>query len=260
MALRPAPSGSGVVVRRRLEGRAVDIPARLECVLGDHRATTLAREGAEVSTVEHLLAALSVAGIDDVVIEADAPEIPAFDGSAAAFVALLAEAGATEQDQRRAYAVVTGPLAVEEGERRIAVEPAAALSIDYTIDFAQPAVGRQTLSLDRLDAKSFEREIAPARTFGFLEDVDRLRAAGLACGASLDNTVVVDGARVVNPDGLRFPDEFVRHKALDLIGDLALFGMPIRGRVRVERGGHALHHALVRRLEQTPSAWRVEGA
>jgi UDP-3-O-[3-hydroxymyristoyl] N-acetylglucosamine deacetylase len=210
--------------------------------------------------VEHVLAALAGLAVDDAVVELDADEPPAGDGSAACFVALVERAGRRRQGGRRAVARLVAPVSVVDGARSISVEPADALAIDYTIDFDAPAVGRQSLRLESIDEAVFRREIARARTFGFLDDVEALRAAGLARGASLENTVVIDGSHIVNADGLRWPDECVRHKVLDLLGDLVLFGHPLVGRVRVHRGGHALHHALLRRLADTPGSWRLEDA
>ena len=155
---------------------------------------------------------------------------------------------------------VLAPIEVDEGDRRIRIEPARELRVSYAVDFAHPAIGRQELKLDRLDARRFEAEIAPARTFGFLQDVRALWNAGLAQGGSLDNTVLLDETRVMNEGGLRWPDEFVRHKVLDLLGDLALLGVAIEGHVKVERGGHALHHRLVAALLDRPKAWRLREA
>lgn len=260
LRLLPAAAGAGLVVRRVGASGTVDVEASLAHVVDDRNATTLGRAGARVSTVEHVLAALAALAIDDALIELDADEPPAGDGSAAPFVGLVERAGRRRQAGARRVARVVAPLSVVDGERRIEIEPADALSVDYTIDFEAPAVGRQSIRLEPLDAAVFRREIAAARTFGFLADVEALRAAGLARGASLGNTVVIDGSRVVNPDGLRWPDECVRHKVLDLLGDLALFRHPLVGLVRVHHGGHALHHALLRHLAETPDAWRLEDA
>jgi len=174
--------------------------------------------------------------------------VPVMDGSALPFIQLLEQAGFYEQDVPRPRLQVARRVEIVQAERRISIEPADHFAISYAIDFAHPAIGRQALEVPRLDAVVFEEEIAPARTFGFLDEVDALWRAGLARGGSLENTVVLDENEVVNPEGLRFPDEFVRHKVLDLIGDLALLGVRIDGHVRVERGGHALHQHLVAAL------------
>ncbi len=257
MRLRPAHSESGIAFRLQAANGTGEVPATLASLAASRNATTLASRGLRVTTVEHLLAALAMMGIDDVWIDLDAGELPAVDGSAEPFVRLIEKAGVRGNGARRRFAEIITPLAVHDGAKEISIEPASCLSVDYEIDFDAPAIGRQSLSCEPLDRATFVREIAPARTFGFLADVDRLRAAGLARGASLSNTVVVDGKRVVNAEGLRWPDEFVRHKVLDLLGDLALFGMPLIGRIRVRRGGHALHHALLGRLYATPDAYRV---
>jgi UDP-3-O-[3-hydroxymyristoyl] N-acetylglucosamine deacetylase len=265
LTLRPAQANSGVVFVRRDLHDSPDIRAHPGAVSASARSTTLSgrdaggRRVASVSTVEHLLAALHALGIDNVRAELDGPEVPALDGSARGFCALLRSAGVHRQAAARPRFRVERAVSVSDAERRISVEPGAGLRIDCEIDFAHPAIGRQRFELGRVDADVFEREIAGARTFGFMEDVSELRRLGLARGGSLDNTVLLDRAGVMNPEGLRWPDEFARHKALDLIGDLALLGMPIDGRVRVERGGHALHHKLVAALLDDPRSWRVVG-
>ncbi len=258
LTLLPAPPDTGLVfVRTDLPGLPV-IPARAANVVGTTLATSLGREGAEVSTVEHLLAALHGLGIDNAVAEVDGPEVPIMDGSAAPFVRLLDAAGRVVLDAPRRTLVVDRPVRVREGGREIAVEPADRLEIAYEIAFDHPAIPPQSLTL-AVDPARFVAELAPARTFGFLAEVEALKARGLARGGSLENAVVVGPDRVLNPEGLRFPDEFVRHKALDLVGDLALLGLPLRGRVSVSRGGHQLHTRLVRALLDDPSAWHLTG-
>lgn len=251
LVVRPAPPGAGLhFVRVDLDG-APSVLARLESVCDASYATSLAdrcRPEARVSTVEHLLAALASAGVDDARIELDGAEVPVLDGSAAGFAAAIAKAGLRASDVPRNEIVVTEPIRIEDGDRRICADPHGAFAIDVRIDFEHPAIGSQQIACDAVNAAWFAAELAPARTFGFLADATALRAAGRAGGASLENTVVFDDTSVVNPEGLRFPDEPVRHKALDLLGDLALLGAPLRGRVRVERGGHALHHRLVAAL------------
>lgn len=248
LAVRPAQPFAGLCFTRVDLDGAPRVRARLESVCDASFATSLAHAGrveAGVSTVEHLLAALSMAGIDDAAIEIDGPELPVMDGSAAPFAAAIAKAGRRGVDAPRPEIVVTESIAIEDGARRIEVHPHDGLAIEVSIDFDHPAIGRQRIACDAVTDAWFAAQIAPARTFGFLADVGALRAAGRAGGASLDNTLVFDAEAVVNDDGLRFPDEPVRHKALDLLGDLALLGAPLRGRVVVERGGHALHHRLV---------------
>jgi len=257
LTLHPARAGCGVVLLRRDGGRGIEIPVRPTAVSSTSHATTLACGEVKVATVEHLLAALHGLGIDNVQIEVDGPEVPVMDGSAAAFVHLLQRAGVYPQREQRAVLQVIEPVEIVEAERRISIEPDTGFRISYAIEFAHPAIGRQELAVAHLDAATFVREIACARTFGFLDEVNELWRAGLARGGSLQNTVVLDGQQVLNPEGLRWPDEFVRHKVLDLIGDLSLLGSRIQGHVRVERGGHSLHHRLVRALLATPAAWRI---
>ena len=257
LELSPAREGTGIVFVRTDRTHPVEIPARPSRVASTRLATTLECGDASVATVEHLLAALYGLGIDNVRISVHGPELPVMDGSAASFVYLIRSAGVRALREPRAVLRVLDPIEVDEGGRRIRIEPARGLRISYAVDFAHPAIGRQELRLDRLDARRFETEIASARTFGFLQDVRALWNAGLAQGGSLHNTVLLDESSVVNEGGLRWPDEFVRHKVLDLLGDLALLGVAIDGHVKVECGGHALHHRLVASLLARPQAWRL---
>jgi UDP-3-O-[3-hydroxymyristoyl] N-acetylglucosamine deacetylase len=257
--LSPARAGSGIVfVRTDLPSHPV-IPARPDFVAATQYATTLGRGRATVGTVEHLLAAVYSLGIDNLRVEADGPEVPVMDGSSAPFVFLLRSAGLFEQPAPRARLRVQRPLEIRDGERWIRIEPARELRISYAVDYVHPAIGRQALADLRIDGESFEQELCRARTFGFLHEVQTLWKLGLARGGNLDNTVVLDEDRVLNREGLRFADEFVRHKILDLIGDLALLGMPIEGHVYVERGGHSLHQRLLAELLGSQRAWRVVG-
>jgi len=259
LILEPARADTGILFVRQDGGRSVEIPARASAVSSTNHATSLARGDVGVATVEHLLAALYALEIDNVIVELDGPEVPVMDGSAAPFLELIERAGVYGQSEPRSRLEVVRPVEVAVGERRISIEPAEGFQISYAVDFAHPAIGRQMFEIPRFGRAVFEDEIANARTFGFLEEVEALWRAGLARGGSLENTVVLDEAEVVNPEGLRFPDEFVRHKILDLIGDLALLGVRIEGHVRVERGGHSLHHQLVCALREDPSAWRLDG-
>jgi UDP-3-O-[3-hydroxymyristoyl] N-acetylglucosamine deacetylase len=248
LRLLPAPADAGIAVVRVVDGRRVEIPAIPECVVSTERATTLAREGVCAATVEHLLAALYGLGIDNLRAELDGPELPALDGSAAPWVDLLRRAGACEQAAPRRALVLGREIEVRDGERWIRAEPAERFAVAYAIEFSHAAVGRQELAIEGDDAERFAAEIAPARTFGFASELRELEGAGLARGGSLASAVLLDERGVVNPEGLRFPDEPVRHKILDLYGDLALLGRRLRARVRVERGGHRLHQALVAAL------------
>jgi UDP-3-O-[3-hydroxymyristoyl] N-acetylglucosamine deacetylase len=255
----PARAGSGVVFVRTDLGHPVEIPSRPESVTSTRYATTLGRGDATVGTVEHLLAAVYSLGFDNLRVEVHGPEIPVMDGSSASFVFLLRAAGVYEQPAERLRLRVHRPLEIRDGERRIRIEPARSLRVSYAVDYAHPAIGRQTLTDLEVDGESFERELCRARTFGFLHEVETLWRLGLARGGSLDNTVVLDEERVLNRDGVRWSDEFVRHKALDLIGDISLLGMAVEGHIAVERGGHALHQRLLAELLATPEAWEVVG-
>ena len=249
LTLHPARAGSGIVFVRTDVREPVEIPARPSSIAGRvHLATTLVRGGATLDTVEHLLAAAYGLGIDNLRVEIEGPELPGMDGSAASFVFLMRAAGVYEQAARRPVLRIVRPVEIREGARSIRIEPGRGLRVSYAIDFEHPCIGRQALEDLVIDEETFEREIARARTFGFVDEVDALWRAGRARGACLDNTVVLDATRVLNRDGLRFPDEFVRHKVLDLLGDLALLGVRVEGHVRVERGGHALHQKLVAKL------------
>jgi UDP-3-O-[3-hydroxymyristoyl] N-acetylglucosamine deacetylase len=258
LTLHPARAGTGVSFVRTDLPEAVEIPAHHAAVTSTRLATTLGRGEATIGTVEHLLAALCGLGIDNVRAEVDGPEIPVMDGSAASFVFLIRAAGIFEQDAPRRSLRVRRPVEVRDGDRLIRIEPARELRVSYSVDFAHPAIGRQQLRNLVIDDESFEQELCRARTFGFLREVEALWRNGLARGGNLDNTVVMDDFRVLNRDGLRWADEFVRHKALDLLGDLALLGMPVEGHLVVERGGHALHQRFVRALLEQPSHWTVE--
>ena len=258
MTLLPARVGTGVVFARTDLPEAVEIPARCRHVRSTQLATSLGAEGASVGTVEHLLAALYGLGVDNLRVEVDGPELPVMDGSAAPFAYLIRSAGVFDQQVPRPRLRVRRPLEVRRGDGVARIEPFAGFAVRYAVEFSHPAIGRQELEWRAAGAERFERELSTARTFGFLRDVEELRRAGFARGASLENTVVIGESRVLNPEGLRWPDEFVRHKMLDLLGDLALLGVPIQGRVCVSRGGHALHRALVQALQERPAAWRLE--
>lgn len=258
VSLYPARPGSGVVFVRTDLTNAPEIPARRAALASTRMATTLGRRDATVGTVEHLLAAVVALGVDNLRVEVDGPEIPVMDGSAAPFVAMLRSAGIFDQRVARRVMRIRRPLSLRDGDRAIRVSPSPRLSVSYFVEFPHPAIGRQRMESLAIDGPTFEREIARARTFGFLHEVESLWRGGLARGGNLDNTVVLDETRVLNEGGLRFPDEFVRHKLLDLVGDLALLGMPLLAHVDVERGGHALHQLLVERLLATPEAWTIE--
>jgi UDP-3-O-[3-hydroxymyristoyl] N-acetylglucosamine deacetylase len=259
LTLYPAAANSGIVFVRTDLAHPVEIPAQAWSVASTAYATTLGCGDATIGTVEHLLAAIYSLGVDNVRIEVDGPEVPVMDGSSASFVFLIRAAGVYDQPSERRRMRIRKPIEIRDGDRSIRIDPGRSLRVSYSVDYTHPAIGRQTLKGFTLSGRSFEREICRARTFGFLHEVEALWRNGLARGGNLDNTVVMDESRVLNRDGLRWTDEFVRHKILDLIGDLALIGMPIEGHIVVERGGHALHQQLVAEILKTPEAWRIEG-
>jgi len=214
------------------------------------------KKGVLISTTEHLLSALAGVQVDNAIIEIDNLEVPIVDGSALPFVKLIRKAGLRTQRARRTYARVQKPIEVSEGAKKIAVYPAETFAVSYSIAFPHPVIGSQALDFTP-SAVSFEDQIAPARTFGFLAEVEMLLKSGLVKGGSLENVVVLDQERVMNPEGLRFPDEFCRHKILDLIGDLSMLGHPLIGHVVAERAGHAMHAQLVSQLLRQKDAWTL---
>jgi UDP-3-O-[3-hydroxymyristoyl] N-acetylglucosamine deacetylase len=253
LTLKPAPAGHGIRFQRTDLG-GLEIPATVENVAGMHYATGLARGIGSVDTVEHLLAGLTSQGVDNVLVEMNQPEVPIMDGSAAPFVFLVQEAGTRKLPAPRRYLRVVRPISLEHADKRIALYPAEHFKITYSISFDHPLIRQQTRTIV-ITEQSFAEEIAPARTFGFLKEVETLRQHGLALGGSLENAVVLGETGVLNT--LRFEDEFVRHKILDVIGDLTLVGYPIHGHLIVHRGGHALHTELASRLLADPDAWTL---
>jgi UDP-3-O-[3-hydroxymyristoyl] N-acetylglucosamine deacetylase len=261
MRLLPAPAGQGIVFRRidrpelaHIVG-ANEIVARFDSIVDTRHGMTLGnKHGVRVATVEHLMAALMGCGIDNIEVELTGPEVPAMDGSAAPFVFLIECAGQKQFNVRRRALRVLRPVVVEDGDKRAELLPAPRFTVDIEIDFSAAAVRRQRFIVDVTEAE-FRAHVSRARTFGFLSEVETLRANGLALGGSLENAVVVDGNVVLNAGGLRFSDEFVRHKALDAIGDLALAGAPILGRFRGLRSGHTLNAALMRALFASSDAF-----
>lgn len=234
-----------------------EIPASVEFVAHCSYATTIMRTGVMISTVEHLLAALRGAGVDNALIEVDNLEVPIMDGSADAFTELIESVGVIEQPAVRRALRVCERVTVEHGNRRISVEPAESYEIDCFIDFPHPLIRQQRFFLDLSDAHAFARDISSARTFGFTAEVEALRRDNLIRGGSLDNAIVLTPDGILNHTGLRFRDEFVRHKILDIVGDLSLLGMPILGRVTAERSGHVLHAELMTKLLRNDNAWEI---
>jgi len=255
LSLVPAPPDTGYVFRRTDLG-GFEIPATVESVAHCSYATTLMRTGVMLSTVEHLLSALRGCGIDNAYIDVDNLEVPIMDGSAEAFAEMIESAGVIEQSTARRALMVREKVTVEAGHRRISIEPAERYEIDCLIDFPHPLIGLQHRSIT-LDNGSFARDIASARTFGFIQEVEALRRANLIRGGSLENAIVLTKHGMLNEVGLRFSDEFVRHKILDIIGDLALLGMTLLGRVIAERSGHLLHASLMSAMLRNRAAWEI---
>ncbi len=254
LTLAPAAADTGVRFVRMDLG--AEIPAHSAHVADTTLSTNLALGSARIHTVEHVLAALSGMGIDNCRVEVDGPEIPILDGSAAPFVALIRQAGIVEQRAGKQFLLMERAVEVRDGDKSARLEPAEALSIEFTVDFKHPLVTDQVFRLAMSD-RAFEREVARARTFCFVRDIERMQAMGLARGGSLENAIVVDDFSILNPDGLRFPDEFARHKVLDAVGDLALFGLPVIGHFRAYKSGHGMNQALVRKVLADPTSHRV---
>ncbi len=258
MTLKPAPVNTGIsFVRTDLDG--AEIKAVVPHTAATSYATTLSQNGASVQTVEHLLAAFAGLGIDNVAVEIDGEEVPVLDGSAGPFVRLIADAGIQNQEKLRPMIKVLRPVIVREGNKQLAVWPSEMPSISYFIDFNHPMLKEQSFNYS-VSEENFIREIADARTFGFLSDVQALRANGLAKGGSMENAVILGDETVLNKEGLRHQDEFVRHKILDLIGDLALVGLPVIGHVVAHKSGHGLNTKLAAKLLETPQNWILLGS
>jgi len=252
LRILPAPAGSGIVFRRSdLDDFEVEATGRN--IARVSYATSLMKKGVLISTTEHLLSAFVGTGIDNAVVELDNLELPILDGSARPFVEMVQKAGIRKQRRPRSYMRIKRELELREGNKFIAVYPADSYSVSYTINFLHPLIGKETFRVDLSDG-NYLREIAPARTFGFLHEADAMRQQGLIRGASTDNAIVLTRDQVMNPP-LRYADEFVRHKVLDLIGDLALVGRQILGSIVADRAGHAMHTALVSRLLRDRTLW-----
>ena len=254
LTLAPAPVDAGVYFVRMDLG--VEIPARNEFVLDTTLSTTVGIGQARVSTVEHVMAALHGMGIDNCRVEVDGPEMPILDGSAAPFVCMIQEAGVQVQRAGRRFVVIDRPVEVRDGDKLARFEPAGAFQVSFTADFNHPLITNQSLELTVTD-RTFEREIARARTFCFRRDIERMQSIGLAKGGSLENAIVVDDFSILNPEGLRYADEFARHKVLDAIGDLALFGTPVVGALVAVKSGHAMNQALVKKVLADPTCHRI---
>ncbi len=258
MTFHPAPAGTGIVFRRSDKPSAIAaIPARWNLVSDTRMCSTLSNEaGTSVATVEHVMAALAGYSIDNCIIEVDGPELPIMDGSAEPFAFLIECVGVEEQDEPRQAIEILRVVRVGDEQKYATLAPASGTALSFEIDFENAVVARQRLSLDLRDGQ-FRQELARARTFGFAHEVEQLRRMGLARGGSLDNAVVIGEDRILNREGLRFPDEFVRHKLLDALGDLYLAGGPILGRFHGHRAGHALNNQLLRALFADRANWRL---
>ncbi|HSO73782.1 MAG TPA: UDP-3-O-acyl-N-acetylglucosamine deacetylase [Blastocatellia bacterium] len=256
ITLKPAPAYTGFVFRRT-DLNNFEIQAAPQYVARVSYATTLMRKGVMIATVEHLLAALAGSQIDNCIIEVDSLEVPILDGSAEPFIEMIEQAGVTHLEAPRQFLRVLKRVEVVEGNRRMSLSPARHLSISCLIEFPHPMIGTQRLDIQITNGQ-FARQVASARTFGFLHEIEALRNMGLTRGGSLENAIVLtpEGG-ILNREGLRFADEFVRHKVIDIIGDLALFGMPVLGHVEAERSGHGVHTALVSRVLRDDAAWEI---
>jgi UDP-3-O-[3-hydroxymyristoyl] N-acetylglucosamine deacetylase len=255
LTLKPAPADFGIRFRRTDLGDHHEVPATVHHLAGIQLATGLARNEVSVETVEHLLAALVSVGIDNVIVELNSPEVPIMDGSAAPFIYLIHEAGVKRLLLPRKYLKIVRPIAISRGDKRIALYPSDHFKVTYSISYDHPLLRHQSRTL-RITEDAFVEEVAPARTFTFLKDVEMLRQNGLALGGSLDNAIVLGETGVLN-NALRFEDEFVRHKILDAIGDLALVGYPVIGHLVAHRAGHALHTEFAAKILEETQSWRL---
>lgn len=256
LTIKPAPEDTGIVfVRTDIEPRTL-IPAKPNFVVDTRFATTIGSGKVTVSTIEHLMAAFAGAGVDNVMVEIDGPEVPVMDGSAGPFMSLIREAGLEAQKRHRVFLEVLDRVSVSSHGSTLSIEPSSHFSIDFEIDFDHPVISRQFFS-QKVTPRTFSKRIAKARTFGFLKEVELMRKNGLARGGSLENAVVIGETSVLNVEGLRFSDEFVRHKVLDLIGDIYLLGRPVRGRLNAYKSGHGLHYLLVQELLKRRYAWKL---
>ena len=256
MTLRPAAPNTGIVFRRTDLNPPVDIHARPDCVGDTRLSTTLVKGDVRVSTVEHLLSAMAGLGIDNAIVELSAPEVPIMDGSAGPFVFLLQSAGIEEQNVAKRFIRIKKPIKVQEGDKWASFEPFEGFKVGFSIEFNHPIISKRTSRAEiDFSTTSFVKEVSRARTFGFMRDIEMLREHNLALGGTMDNAVVLDDYRVLNEDGLRYEDEFVKHKILDAIGDLYLLGHSLIGAYHAHKSGHELNNKLLRTLIADPAAW-----
>jgi UDP-3-O-[3-hydroxymyristoyl] N-acetylglucosamine deacetylase len=256
MWIHPAPEDHGIVFLRTDTKKKIAIPACMDTVVNTTLATTLGNDGETVSTVEHLLSACFGMGIDNALVEINGPEVPIMDGSAAPFVYLLKSAGARRQNRFKRFLMIRRPFDLRDGEKRVSLLPARELKISFSIEFHHPLINHQSLDFVFSDAV-YDRGISKARTFGFLREVEDMKSRGFGLGGSLDNAVVLDDFRVLNEEGLRYSDEFVRHKILDSLGDLSLIGMPVLGHFVAHKAGHTLNHHLMKKVLSQKKGWMV---
>lgn len=256
LTLRPAQENTGYLFVNKDSYAPIEIPATFDNVVDTVLATTIGTEKAKISTVEHLIAAFRGMDVDNVIVEVDGGEVPIMDGSAAPFVYLLKRAKIVEQERLRKYLVVKNERTFEDGDKFINIKPFNGFEIDFTIDFPHPAVGKQSINFV-FSTEAFEREISRARTFGFYKEVEFLKSRGLALGGSLENAVVVGNDGIINKEGLRMNDELVRHKVLDMIGDIALLGYPLMGKITAYKSGHDLNNKLCRELFENRRDFQV---
>lgn len=258
LTLRPAPVESGIIFRRTDLPEPVEVHARPENVTDTRLSTTLEHNGVKISTVEHLMSAFAGLGIDNAYVDVTAPEVPIMDGSAGPFVFLIQSAGIEEQQAPKRFMRIKKKIRIEDGDKWVVFEPWDGFKVSFSIDFDHPTFrnSTQVASVD-FSTTSFVKEVSRARTFGFMRDLEALRQAGLARGGGLDNAIVMDSFRVLNDDGLRYEDEFVKHKVLDAIGDLYLLGHPLIGAFSAYKSGHALNNRLLRALKADEDAWEL---
>lgn len=254
LRLRPAKANTGIIFHRSIDDRVVDIQATSANVVDTRMATVIGSNGVSVSTIEHFMAALAAFGIDNLHVDIDGPEIPVLDGSSAPFIREIQRIGVDTLNSSRRFIAIRKPLEIIEGEKRIKIIPSRFFRITFDIAFEHSAISVQQYSM-KFSTESFCKEIAPARTFGFLHEVEFLKENGLARGGSLENAVVIDKNGVMNPEGLRFQDEFVRHKILDCFGDFSLLGAPLLGHIRAFKAGHDLNARMVKKILDNPSHW-----
>lgn len=252
----PAPVNTGIIFSRVDLPSTPSIKAAVENIVGTDYATTIGNSEARISTIEHLMASFAGLGIDNAFVEVDAPEVPVMDGSAAPLIFLLKSGGIRVQGASKKFLVIKKAIAVMADKASATILPAKSFRISCDVDFKHPILKKQSFDINFSDT-SFEKEVSKARTFGFLKDVENMRNSGLIKGGSLDNAVVVDDFRVVNEGGLRYKDEFVRHKVLDAIGDISMLGMPIIGHLKLYRPGHGINYKLASEVISSPESWKI---